>query len=104
MDEKMDSEHVVAFIRAQADLIMCLEHEVSHLAGLEVSLADYKNANEHLADDCLAKDAEIARLQSRLAAADALLRECLRYLDPRQYSALIKKLDTHLSEKPHELP
>lgn len=47
----------------------------TRLIELEALLADYENANKHSADDCVAKDVEITRLQSRLAAANALLRE-----------------------------
>ncbi len=54
----------------------------AHLMSQEAELADYKNASLHADDDCVAKDAEIARLQSRLAVANALLRTIAAYTPP----------------------
>jgi hypothetical protein len=47
----------------------------------------------------LSQDAEIARLQSRLAAADALLREVY---DHGENMALHEKIAAHLSENTHD--
>jgi hypothetical protein len=69
----------------------------AHLLSLDDELADYKNASLHAADDCTAKDAEIERLQSRLAAADALLRNiagCQWF--NREAPATVELIDAHL--------
>ena len=52
----------------------------------------------HHACDCREWEhaCEIESLQSRLAAANALLRDVSRYLDPRQYPNAIKRIDEHL--------
>ena len=82
----------------------------ARLVELEAQLFDYENASKHAADDCMAKDAEIARLQSRLAAADALLRDIkawdvTRALQPTREETLFAiphelrvRITVHLSE------
>ncbi|HXS04865.1 MAG TPA: hypothetical protein VN731_10340 [Rhodanobacter sp.] len=52
----------------------------------------------HYACDCREWEhvCVVERLESRLAAANALLRYLSRYLDPRHYAEAIKKIDEHL--------
>lgn len=40
--------------------------------------------------------AEVYRLRSRLAASDALLRDCARYLNPHYYPDPVKRIDAYL--------
>lgn len=40
----------------------------------------------------------LGEVTTRLEAADALLRECTRYLNPHHYPDTIKRIDVHLSE------
>ena len=84
---------------------------------LECEIADPEDCTawQTIRAHLLSQDAEIERLQSgiakhvnsvcdlqsRLAAADALLRECLRYLNPHHYPDTIKRIDAHLSENTH---
>ena len=95
----MDENVSKAVAAADAAMVGCGDTEGVRLwQTIRARLVELEAENERLQSGLATHADRVCELQSRLAAADALLRECTRYLNPHHFPDTIKRIDAHLSE------